>query len=151
MSGTQSRVNAAADTGESTQPDVTPEQGRWAGWVLFAGCMMIILGTFQVLDGLAALFNDGYYVVTSNDLLISVDYTGWGWVHLAVGVLILAAGFGTFAGQSWARLVGIIFAGLSAIINLGFLAAFPVWSVVMIALDVIVIYALSMHGSQMRA
>lgn len=150
MSDTESRVNAAADTGAATQPDLVPAPTRWAGWVLFAGCMMIILGTFQVITGLAALFDDGYYVVTSNDLLISVDYTGWGWAHLVVGVLILAAGFGVLAGQSWARLVGVVLAGLSAMINLGFLAAFPVWSVVMIALDVIVIYALSMHGSEVR-
>ena len=150
MSDTQSRGGAAAGTGASTQPEVAPAPSRWVGWVLFAGCMMIILGTFQVIAGLVALFDDGYYIVTSNDLLISVDYTGWGWVHLVVGVLILAAGFGVLAGQIWARLVGIVFAGLSAIINLGFLAAFPVWSVVMIALDVIVIYALSMHGREVQ-
>ncbi|HEX2300268.1 MAG TPA: hypothetical protein VHH34_17445 [Pseudonocardiaceae bacterium] len=150
MSDTQSRVSAATGTGASTQPEVTPEPGRWVGWVLFAGSMMIILGTFQVLAGLAALFNDGYYIVTSNDLLISVDYTAWGWVHLVIGVLILAASFGILAGQAWARLVGIVFAGLSAIINLGFLAAFPVWSVVMIALDIIVIYGLSMHGREVQ-
>ncbi|MCA1676417.1 MAG: hypothetical protein LC799_31010, partial [Actinobacteria bacterium] len=64
---------------------------------------------------MAALFNDGYYIVSSNDLLISVDYTGWGWVHLVVGVLVLAAGFGVLAGQTWARFVGIVVAGLSAI------------------------------------
>lgn len=149
MSDTQSRVGTAG-TGSGLPAGVAPEPTRWVGWVLFAGCMMIILGAFQVIAGLAALFNDGYYVVTSNNLLVSVDYTGWGWAHLIVGVLVLAAGFGVLAGQTWARIVGIVLAGLSAIINLGFLAAFPVWSVLMIALDVIVIYALSMHGREVQ-
>lgn len=117
-------------------------------WVLFAGCMMIILGTFQVIGGLVAVFNDGYYVVTSNNLLVSVDYTGWGWVHLIIGALVLPAGFGVLGGQTWARIVGIVFAGLSAIVNLGFLAAFPVWSALMIVLDVVVLYALSIHGRE---
>lgn len=149
MSDTQSRMGAAG-TGSSTPAGVAPEPSRWVGWVLFAGCMMVILGTFQVVAGLAALFNDGYYIVTSDNLLVSVDYTGWGWVHLIVGALVLAAGFGVLAGQTWARIVGIVLAGLSAIINLGFLAAFPVWSALMIALDVIVIYALSMHGREVQ-
>lgn len=149
MSDTQSRMGAAG-TGSSTPAGVAPEPTRWVGWVLFAGCMMVILGTFQVVAGLAALFNDGYYIVTSDNLLVSVDYTGWGWVHLIVGALVLAAGFGVLAGQTWARIVGIVLAGLSAIINLGFLAAFPVWSALMIALDVIVIYALSMHGREVQ-
>ena len=150
MSDTQSRVSAAG-TGSSAPAGVAPEPTRWVGWVLFAGCIMIVLGTFQVIAGLAALFNDGYYVVTSNNLLVSVDYAGWGWAHLIVGALVLAAGFGVLAGQTWARIVGIVLAGLSAIINLGFLAAFPVWSVLMIALDVIVIYALAMHGQEVQA
>jgi hypothetical protein len=109
---------------------------------------MILLGAFQVIAGLVALFNRQYYVVTANDLLVSVDYSGWGWIHLIVGVLVLLAGFGVLAGQTWARLVGIVFAGISAIVNLGFLAANPVWSVLLIALDVIVIYALSVHGRE---
>ncbi|MGH3911378.1 MAG: DUF7144 family membrane protein [Pseudonocardiaceae bacterium] len=119
------------------------------GWVLlFAGCMMIILGTFQVIGGLVAVFNDGYYVVTGNNLLVRVDYTGWGWVHVIIGALVLPAGFGVLVGQTWARIVGLVFAGLSAIVNLGFLAAFPVWSALMIVLDVVVLYALSMHGRE---
>ncbi|MFN2495555.1 MAG: hypothetical protein ABR608_06580 [Pseudonocardiaceae bacterium] len=127
-----------------------PEQTSWVGWVLFAGCMLIILSAFQVITGLVALLKGGYYVVTSDDLLISIDYPGWGWIHLIVGVLVLAAGFGVFARQAWARVVGIVFAGTSAIVNLGFLAASPLGAVLLIALDVIVIYALSVHGREVQ-
>lgn len=137
-------AGAAAPTGAGAAPT------GWVGWVMFAGCMMILLGAFQFIEGLVALFNQNYYVVGASNLLVSVSYGGWGWAHLIVGVLVALAGFGVLAGQTWARIVGIILAGISAIVNLGFLAAFPVWSVVLIALDIIVIYALSVHGNEVK-
>jgi hypothetical protein len=141
---------STAGAGSSVPGGPASEPAGWTGWVLFAGSMMILLGTFQVISGLVALFNRNYYVVTSDHLLVAVNYTGWGWVHLIIGVLILLAGFGVLTGQIWARIVGIVFAGLSAIVNLGFLSAFPLGSFVLIALDVLVIYALSMHGRDMQ-
>lgn len=153
MSETQPKVSTpgSATAGPAARAEVAAQPTGWVGWVLFAGCMMILLGAFQVIEGLVALFNRSYYVVTSANLLVSVDYSGWGWVHLVVGVLVGIAGFGVLAGQTWARIVGIIFAGISAIVNLGFLAAYPVWSVLIIALDIVVIYALSVHGSEVEA
>jgi hypothetical protein len=71
----------------------------WVGWVFFAGVMVMILGTFQAIEGLVALFNDEYYVVGSNGLVVSLDYTAWGWVHLIVGVLAVVIGFGVIAGN----------------------------------------------------
>lgn len=149
MSDTQPRMSTAG-SGPSVPGARAPEPTGWMGWVLFAGCMMIMLGIFQVITGLVSLFNRNYYVVTSDHLLVAVNYTGWGWVHLIIGVLILLAGFGVLTGQTWARIVGIVFAGLSAIVNLGFLSAFPLGSFVLIALDVLVIYALSMHGREVQ-
>ncbi|MGH3793272.1 MAG: DUF7144 family membrane protein [Pseudonocardiaceae bacterium] len=150
MSDTQPQVSTGGSAGSSVPGEQAPEPTRWVGWVLFAGCMMILLGAFQGLAGLVALFNRGYYVVTSDNLLVSVNYTGWGWVHLIIGVVVILAGLGVLAGQTWARIVGIVFAGLSAIVNLGFLAAFPIWSVLLIAFDVVVIYALSMHEREVQ-
>ena len=82
--------------------------------------------------------------------MVNVNYTTWGWVHLLGGIIVAAAGFCVFTGQIWARTVGVILALLSAIVNVGFLAAYPVWSLMMIALDVVVILALTVHGSEMR-
>ena len=128
-----------------------PEQTGWVGWIMFASVMMVLVGTFQAIAGLVALFNDEYYVVTRNDLVVSVDYTTWGWVHLLLGIVVAAAGLGLAVGQTWARVVGIIVALLSAIVNLTFLAASPVWCTIMITIDVLVIWALTVHGGETRA
>lgn len=118
--------------------------------MIFAGIMMILLGAFQIIEGLVALFARGYYVVGPNGLVLTVNYATWGWVHFGIGVVAVLAGLGVLAGQAAARVVGIIFAALSAIVNLGFIAAYPIWSIIVIILDVIVIYALAVHGREMR-
>ena len=111
---------------------------------------MLIAGTFQVLAGLTALFNDDYFLVTSNNLILEVNYTAWGWVHLALGTLLLIGGASLLTGGMTGRIIGVIAATLSAISNLVFIAAYPVWSVIMIALDVIVIYAIVVHGRELE-
>ncbi|WP_037065753.1 DUF7144 family membrane protein [Pseudonocardia acaciae] len=122
----------------------------WAGWVAFAGTMLIILGVFQLIEGLVALFNNGFYVVRQNGLVVNVDYNAWGWLHFALGVVGLLVGFGLLTGNTAARVVGVLVAGLSAIANLVFLPAYPVWSTIIIALDVVVIYAIIVHGGELE-
>ena len=122
----------------------------WVGWVVFAGVVMITLGAFHIIDGLVALFEKGFYSVNSSHLVVHVNYSAWGWAHLALGALFILVGFGVLVGQTWARVVGIALAVISAIINLAFLAAYPVWGVILIALDIVVIYALAMHGGEMK-
>jgi hypothetical protein len=122
----------------------------WVGWVIFAGVAMIILGAFHIIDGLVALFEKGYYLVTSSHLVVHVNYSAWGWTHLALGVLFVLVGFGVLAGQTWARVIGIALAVISAIVNLAFIAAYPVWGVIFIALDIVIIYALAMHGREIK-
>jgi hypothetical protein len=130
--------------------DQTTTSG-WVGWVVFGGVIMLMVGAFQAVMGLVALFNDSYFVVTRTGLLLTVDYTTWGWIHLTLGVLVVIAGFCVFVGQTWARVVGIILGVVSAIANVGFLAAYPIWSTIVITLDVVVIYALAVHGQEMKA
>jgi len=125
-----------------------PPGDRWSGWVLFASMMLILLGCFQGIAGLVALFDKGYYLVGSNGLVVHVDYTVWGWVHLIVGVVALVSGFGLFTGAMWARALGVIVAGLSAIVNFAFIAAFPVWALTIIAIDILVIYGIAAHGKE---
>jgi hypothetical protein len=122
----------------------------WAGWVVFASVMMMVVGAFQAVVGLTALFDSGYYVVGQSGLLVNVDYTAWGWVHVALGALAVAAGVGLLAGQMWARIIGIAMALVSAVVNLAFIAAYPLWSILVIALDVVVIYAIAMHGEELE-
>ncbi len=122
----------------------------WVGWIAFAAVMMVMLGAFHIIQGLVALFNKSYYLVHQNGLVVHVNYTAWGWVHLLGGVLVIAAGFALLAGKTWARVVAVIIAMLSAIINIGFLGAYPIWSFFMIAIDILVLWALIVHGSEMK-
>lgn len=132
-------------------PQSSDGYSGWVGWIGFAGVIMMMLGTFHAIQGLVALFNDEYYLVGSSGLVVSLDYTAWGWIHLIGGAVLVAAGLGVFGGQVWARTVGVIAAVLSAIVNVAFLAAYPVWSLMMIALDVVLILALTVHGSEVKA
>jgi hypothetical protein len=126
------------------------EPTAWAGWVVFGGVMLIMLGTFQIIEGLVALFDDGFYLVAPSGLLVDVDYNTWGWVHTAIGVIGVLAGLGLLAGNMAARIVGVAVAFLSALVNLAFLSAYPVWSTIMITVDVIVIYAIIVHGREVK-
>ena len=113
--------------------------------------MMVLLGTFHVIDGLVALFNDEYFVTGPSGLVWSVDFTAWGWTHLIAGLIVVGAGLGLLAGQMWARVVGVVLAMASAVLNLAFLAAYPLWSAIMILLDVLVIWAITVHGSEIKS
>ena len=135
---------------DTSKVDYGPEPTGWTGWVAFASTMMILLGTFQAIQGFVAIFDDGYYGVTESGLVIEVDYTVWGWTHLLLGVLIVISGIGVLAGNLAARTVAVLLAGLSAIANLLFIAAYPVWSIVIITVDILVIYALTVHGREMK-
>jgi hypothetical protein len=144
---TQDTAGAGTPSGTHRQQQPT----AWVGWIMFASVMLILVGTFQAIAGLVALFNDDYYLVRPSGLVVSLDYTAWGWVHLVLGIVIAAAGLGLAVGQMWARVVGILVAMLSAIVNIAFLAASPVWSTIMITIDLLVIWALTVHGAETKA
>jgi len=112
--------------------------------------MMVILGAYHAIEGLIALFEDEYFLVSKTGLTLHVDYTTWGWVHLIGGIVVIAAGVALFAGKTWARVVAVICAVVSAMVNIGFLSAYPIWSAMMIAIDILVIWALTVHGSELR-
>ena len=141
---------STAGVGSSARRSV-PEPTGWVGWIVFAGTMMVMIGVFHVIQGLVAIFNDEYYLVGKNGLVVEMDYTGWGWTHVILGAVLFFAGLGLFSGAMWARVVGVTLAGLSALANFAFLAAYPFWSAIVIALDVFVILALTVHGREMKA
>jgi hypothetical protein len=122
----------------------------WAGWVVFGGAMLIMLGTFQVIQGIVALFDDGFYLVRPDGLVVGVDYNTWGWIHIVIGAVGVLTGVGLLAGNMAARVVGVGVAFLSAIVNLAFISAYPIWSTILITLDVIVIYAIIVHGRELK-
>ncbi len=135
----------------SREPAGTPpEPTGWVGWIFFAATVMLVLGVFHAIAGLVAIFKHTYYLVGDTGLTVQVSYTAWGWTHLVLGVLVAVAGVALFTGQMWARVVGVVFASISAILNIAFLAAYPVWCTIMIAVAVLVIWALTVHGAEMK-
>ncbi|MEV5895982.1 DUF7144 family membrane protein [Nonomuraea fuscirosea] len=126
-----------------------PRATGWVGWVWFGGAMMIMAGLFNVITGLAAVFAERVYVQTAARLLI-FDVTTWGWVHLILGVLVLATGVAVMVGQNWARVVGVVLVMLNALTQLTWIAVNPWWSLAVIAIDVLVLYALIVHGREAR-
>ena len=126
------------------------ETSGWAvGFILFAGIMMIMAGVFQAIVGLVAIFQNEFYVATRN-YLFQFDATTWGWIHLVVGLIVAFAGWGVLSGRTWARVVGITLAVLSAIANFLFIPYYPFWALTVITLDIFVIWALAAHGSELR-
>lgn len=121
----------------------------WVGWGFFAGFMMVVMGVMQMISGLTALLNSEWLVVTSNRLLV-FDFTTWGWAHFVLGLVVLAAGFSVFHGAVWARTVGVVLAGLSLVLNLAYVNTYPIWSITIMVIDVLVIYALTVRGDELR-
>jgi hypothetical protein len=153
MGQDMSEMHASQPPGPGRPAQPQAEQARptgWVGWIVFAGVTMIVLGAFQIIEGLVAVFQRSFYLVTTGRLLVHVNYATWGWVHFGIGVAAVLIGFGVMTGGLWARVLGITLAVISAIVNLAFIAAYPVWGLIIIALDVLIIYALAVHGREMK-
>lgn len=115
-----------------------------AGWIGFAGILMLIVGSIDFFQGLVALFEDEYFVVTDAGLLV-LDLTGWGWAMLIWGTLLVIAGLGLLSAQTWARWFAIVVVSLNFLAQLGFLgqSQYPLWSLTVIALGIVILYALT--------
>ncbi len=123
----------------------------WAvGWAGFAGVMLVMIGMFDVIQGLVALFNDEFFVITQ-EWIFEFDITAWGWIQLILGVVLIASGIGIFSGNVAARTVAVIIAGLAAIANFAWLPYYPLWSIIVIAICVAIIWALTAHGRDIAA
>ncbi len=126
------------------------EPTGWVGWISFAGIMLIIGGIFSATYGLIAIVNDTWAVWGNRGTMV-LDLTQWGWVHLIVGVVVILAGIGVMSGNILARTIAVFVAGLSMILNFVALPIYPVWSILMITVDLLVIWALIVHGRELKA
>ena len=136
-----------------TQPhrgEQTGEASGWAaGWTAFAGILMVIQGAWWLMAGLVALINDQFYVA-GQEYIFEFDTTTWGWIHLIIGAVVLAAGIGLFGGRTWARVVGVIVATLAMLVAFAWLPYFPLWALLFIAVSGAVIWALTLHGRDLE-
>jgi hypothetical protein len=125
------------------------ESTGWVGFIAFAGMILILVGIMQAFQGLVAVVNDNW-VVFGNQANVVLDLTAWGWIHIGLGAVLVLVGIGVLMGNVVARIAGIVVAGLSLLANFAWLPVYPIWALVIIVLDVLVIYALIAHGREIR-
>jgi hypothetical protein len=147
------RVPDAGDHGgtERARRETTMAVGErlWVGWITFAGTMLVVIGMVNIFEGVVTLIWDERSVAAP-DRFVLVGLTAWSWTVLLSGVLLIAAGAALFSGRTWGRIVAIVVVGLHLISQITWLGAYPVWSLLMIALDTVILFALTARWSEAR-
>ena len=125
------------------------EVSGWVGWIGFAGVMLYMASFFHLIAGLVALFKDTVYVVGQNNLW-ALDYTQWGWIHVFWALLLFWAASSLMSGKVFGRTVAVVVAMLSAIVNMLFIPVYPIWSIMILVVDLCIIYAVIVHGGDLK-
>lgn len=123
--------------------DFYQKAATWSGWVIFAGVLLVVIGSLNVIQGLVALFKDDVNVITESGLLVSTNFTAWGWALLIWGIVMILVGFGLFSGSEVARWIAIIGVIINIIGQFAYFPAFPLWSLIIIGLLAAVLFALT--------
>jgi hypothetical protein len=143
-------MSRAMDTGTPMAEAPYDRRTGWTGWITFAGVMLLIGGSLNLFYGIVAAVNDEWVVFT-NRSAVYLDVSEWGWVHIILGAVVFLSGIGVFSGNILARIVGVAVASISLLVNFFFIPVYPLWALIVITIDVLVIWALTAHGSEMRA
>lgn len=125
------------------------EVNGWMGWIGFASLMMMLAGVFHIITGFVALFQQDVYLATPSSLWV-FDYSQWGWIHILGGFLALVAAGSLMQGKLFGRTLVILVAMASAVANMAFVPVYPVWSLLIITIDVLVIWAVAVHGGELK-
>ena len=129
---------------------VESKRSGWVGWGIFAAVILLVSGIFSVVQGLVAVIGPNSYFAVVDGTLFLFDVAGWGWWNIIIGAGLILTSVALFSGQTWARIVAVILAILSAVGQLMLIPVQPWWAVIVIAVDVLVIYALTAHGEELR-
>ena len=145
-------MTSQPDAPRSATPSAPPypRASAWVGWIAFAAVCLTLLGAFHVVQGVAALVDADYFPVAGHGPITDISLTAWGWMHVVGGAVLIVAGLCVFAGQIWARAVGVLMAVVSLVGSFAFVGAYPVLALVMVALGIVVILALTVHGSDIK-
>jgi hypothetical protein len=127
----------------------TGRSRAWAGWIAFAGTMLLVISSINIVQGFVALIDDERVVATA-DKFVLVDMTSWGWITMVSGVVMLAIGIGLLLGMTWARFAGIVVVALHAVSQVTAFGAYPFWAILMIIFDTFVLFALTARWSEAR-
>ena len=114
-----------------------------SGWIIFAAFVMFTLGAIDIIQGIAALAKDEIYLVTESDLLVTTNFTTWGWALIIWGIVLILAAGALFSGKEWGRWFGIVAVIVNGIGQIAWFPAFPLWSLIAIGLEIVVLYALT--------
>ena len=143
-------MSTVSSTPSDTTTDTPSGTSGWTGWVKFAGVILIVNGIFSVIQALVALIGPNTYYAVVNGNLFLIDVAGWGWWNLVVGVLLVLTGLALFAGATWARVIAVILAVISAVVQMYLVPVQPWWSVIVIGINVMIIYAVIARGNELR-
>lgn len=132
----------------TTHHGAPPARTGWVGWIYFGGAVLLATGVVHIINGIMAFLRSSISMIAPSGTLVTVDLYGLGWSLLIGGVVLTAAGAGIFTGHAWARGLGMVLAVLSILGNVLVFMAFPAWSVLVIVLDLVVLYALGAHGRE---
>lgn len=121
----------------------------WTGWISFAAIMLGLSGIFHMIAGFVGLFRDDLYGVTANGIWL-FDYSTWGWIHILGGALLFAASSSLFQGKMYGRIMAILAAMGSLAVNVAFIPVYPIWSIIMVVIGIMVIWAVTVHGKEMQ-
>jgi hypothetical protein len=130
------------------------EMSGWVGWVVFAAVIMMVNGTFQAIQGLSAILRDEAYWVTNingDPQVLTFNVTTWGWIHLLLGILSIIIGYLLLQGSTFARVIGIALVCLNLIAQFAYLPIYPFWGIIGIAVSFFVLYALIVHGGELKS
>lgn len=126
------------------------EPTGWVGWIGFASFMLLLAGVFAIIAGIVALFRDTVVFNSATHAAWVLSYNEWGWIHIVGGLLSLAAAGSLASGNMFGRIFAVIVALLSATANMAFVPVYPIWSILVITIDVLVIWAVVVHGSEVK-
>jgi hypothetical protein len=122
----------------------------WVGWIIFAAVFMITIGAINIIQGLAALFRDDAYWETARGNVVTFNVTTWGWFSLIFGVLLILVGVLLMQGSTFARVMGIVLVSLNLINQFGWASFYPFWAIIVVGIDIVILYALIVHGGELK-
>jgi hypothetical protein len=128
-----------------------PERSPWSGWIIFAAAVMFTIGAVDVIQGIVALSKDGTYLLPESGLLVTTDFTAWGWALIIWGIVLMLAAAALVSVKGWARWFALVVVVLNMIMQIAWFPAYPLWSLVAIGLGVVVFYALAVKWDEVRA
>jgi hypothetical protein len=132
-----------------TQPTYERRPSAWVGWIALATALMGLSGAFNIVTGLVAVFSDTVYVDTVHSSVV-LDVTGWGWVHIVWGLVIILTAVSLAKGRPWARIVAVLVVGFNTLTQLLEMPSYPLYSLMIITVDVLILWAIVLHGGELR-